>query len=168
MKFWITTVGWSSFTVINPLWAACNLPSNKQFIPDKVILFNNGYKNEFVKGNVKKVCDWIERILNEYDISNPIIDLIDADEDDMNKFADTFRITMENLKSIEEKNEEAKIAIDMTLGRKFMSAIAMNLAKKFEVEKLYYLRLWGREFQNLPHMKIPMANQKLISIMEYI
>ena len=54
----------------------------------------------------------------------------------------------------------------MTPGRKFMSSIGMNIAMKYKVEKLYYLQLWGREYQNQPYIKIPLTNQKLINIME--
>lgn len=159
MRVWISIVGWSSFAVINPLWAACCCEEENQFIPEKVIIFNNGYKNEVVKKNLKIVKDWITRILKVYGIEDPIIEPIDADEDDINEFTEIF-------KKVIKEHENNTIAIDMTPGRKFMSSIGMSIAMKYKVEKLYYLQLWGREYQNQPYIKIPLTNQKLINIME--
>ncbi|MEE9378978.1 MAG: CRISPR-associated ring nuclease [Candidatus Lokiarchaeia archaeon] len=161
MRVWISTVGWSAFAVINPLWAACCSEGDKQFIPEKVILLNNAFSNKIVEKNIEIVKDWINRILTEYGVEEPIIELIDADEDNMNKFTDIFKKVMEKYKN-------DIIAIDMTPGRKFMSSIAMNVAMLYKVNKLFYLHLWGREYQNQPYIQIPATKQKLINIKELI
>ncbi len=158
MKVWISTVGWSSFAVINPLWAACFLEEEK-FIPDKVILLNNQDQDEIVKKNYPIVESWLKTILIEYGIENPIINSVEANENSMKEYFETF-------KKVYEEHEKDNVAIDMTPGRKFMSGIAMWLASQpnSNIEKLYYLQLWGQEYQNLPFIKIPLIKQKLINV----
>lgn len=160
MRIWITTVGWSTFAVINPLWAACFY---QYFIPEKVILLNNGEQDNTIKNNLEIVKTWQNRILIEYGIEKPIIEAIAADEDDVAGFADMF-------KKIIKKYKQHELAIDMTPGRKFMSSIAMSSAIKNKsfVKKLYYLHLWGIAYQNQPFIKIPFKNQKLIDILELL
>ena len=158
MQVWITTVGWQPFAVINPLWAACFY---QEFIPEKVLLLNNGYQNPVIRKNVAEVWQWHLRILQAYDVEAPTIEVCNANEDDINSFR---RIFEETVKA----QEGEEVAIDMTPGRKFMSSIAMAVAFKNQhfVKKLFYLHLWGQEYQNQPFIKIPLKNQRLINVLE--
>jgi len=160
MKVWISTVGWSPFAVINPLWAACYFKW-ENFVPEKVVLLNNQTQDESVKKNYDLVQKWLKKILNEYSTSDPVIESVDANENNMTEYAQTFQ-------DVIEKHLRDEIAIDMTPGRKFMSGIAMWYAsqQKSNVAKLYYLQLWGRKYQDVPFIKIPAVNQKLINIKE--
>ena len=160
MKVWISTVGWSPFAVINPLWAACFL-KEENFIPEKVILLNNKEQSEIVENNCRIVELWLNRILSEYEVDNYVIESVEVSETDMVDYFSTFKQVYNN-------NKDETIAIDMTPGRKFMSGIAMWLASQpnSNIEKLYYLQLWGQEYQNLPFIKIPLVKQKLINIRE--
>jgi hypothetical protein len=161
MKVWISTVGWSSFAVINPLWAACFFENELHFVPEKVVLLNNAGEDPVIKKNLEIVKPWIIRILKEYGINEPEIESVEANEGNMNDFVDVFN-------RIIKKYRDDQIAIDMTPGRKFMSSIAMNIAVKHQVEKLFYLQLWGREYLNRPFIMIPFPNQKLINILEFL
>jgi len=160
MQVWITTVGWQPFAVINPLWAACFY---QEFLPEKAILLNNGYKDTKIAKNLETVKEWCAQILGEYGIEQPQIEAIDADENDINNFAAIFT-------QIVDAQKLNEVAIDMTPGRKFMSSIAMATAFKNRsfVKKLYYLHLWGQEYQNQPFIKIPFKNQKLINVLELL
>jgi len=159
MRVWITTVGWSTFAVINPVWAAC---FNGDFIPEKVILLNNAYKNKKIEGNLKIVVEWLERILRGYSVKYPLIKPCDADEDDIMEFGQIFE-------GILQEHQTHEVAIDMTPGRKFMSGIAMALGFKEEyksfVKHLYYLHLWSFDYQNYPFIEIPLKMQKLIDML---
>ena len=44
---WITTIGWSSFAVINPIWAYCK--ENEEY-PDKIIIIHTPH--EQIKNNL--------------------------------------------------------------------------------------------------------------------
>ncbi|MHA1360302.1 MAG: hypothetical protein ACTSRC_19445 [Candidatus Helarchaeota archaeon] len=159
MQVWVTTVGWQPFAVINPIWAAC---FKDEFIPEKVVLLNNGYKNEKIRGNVAIVMDWVERILVAYGVETPFIEPCDADEDDIMEFRRIFEEVLQ-------KHQMHQVAIDMTPGRKFMSSIAMAVGFKKEnrsfVQRLYYLHLWVQEYQNYPFIKIPLKSQRLIDLL---
>ncbi len=161
MKVWISTVGWSKFAVINPIWPTCFFENDLHFIPERIVLFNNAHDDPIIKKNLKSVKDWITYILKKYEVVNPILEPIEADEGNMNEFVNIFNETIQ-------KYIHEVIAIDMTPGRKFMSSIAMNIAIKNKVEKLYYLQLWGREYLNRAFINIPFTNQKLINVMELL
>ncbi|MHA1327661.1 MAG: hypothetical protein ACTSRH_10125 [Promethearchaeota archaeon] len=160
MRIWITTVGWSYFAVINTLWAACFMEKDA-FIPEKVILLNNGKQNEEIRQNVGIVENWIKKILRQYEVEDVIIEKVDIKENDIKGFHNILR-------SLIEKHSNDTIAIDMTPGRKYMSSIAMGLAlaSKSVVNKLYYLHLEKQEYQDRPLMRIPLAFQSLINILE--
>jgi len=160
MKVWISTVGWSPFAVINPLWAACYFKW-ENFVPEKVILLNNQTQDERVKENYDLVLTWLIKILNEYGISEPIIESVDANESNIKEYSHTFQ-------GVVEKHINNEIAIDMTPGRKFMSGIAMWYASqpKSTIAKLYYLHLKDNKYKDAPFIKIPAGSQRLINIKE--
>lgn len=150
MKVWITTVGSSPFAVINTLWAACELDG---YVPQKVYLVANGK----VENEVKVVNDWIERILKGYG-SVAIIERIHADEVDFMNFS---RILSTRI--IEEKKKGNQVAVDMTPGRKFMSAFSMfNGLAKDGADRVYYLHLGDvTKYKNYSFMEIPANEHKL-------
>ena len=153
MRIWITTVGTSVFAVVNPLWAACIL---EDFVPERVHFL----KNEKVEGNVALVKDWMAKILECYGVEPDFREHY-GDEEDMDAFADTFR-------SIVESEVGNEIAIDMTPGRKFMSACSMATGLKYKVSKLYYLHLYNAIYQERPFVLIPFNQQKLVNVLECV
>jgi len=160
LNVWISTVGWSPFAVINPIWASCFF---NKFIPQKIILLNNGSKNPKIAQNMTTVEKWINKILPQYGIDNPLIEPVHADEDDINNFSNLFKNVVLN-------NQLNSVAIDMTPGRKFMSSIAMACAIKYRnfVKKLFYLFLSVKKYQNTPFILIPFKDQKLLNILDVV
>ncbi len=154
MRVWITTVGENPFAVINTLWAACIL-EGEEFMPGKVHLI----QNQKVKRNAEIVKAYVRRILGTYGISAEFEDH-EVDEEDIDGFAKLFRSVVES-----EKGNE--VAIDMTPGRKFMSAYAMMVGFEYCVSKLYYLHLYDSSYQNRPFVLIPFNQQRLINLLEY-
>ncbi len=156
MKVWITIVGKSPFAVINPIWIACK---SGEFIPEKVYLI----WNDAVKGEKEMVVKAIKVILKNYGVPEPEI----IADDSTKVHEEDFRRLAELLLSIRRKElrEGNEIAIDMTPGRKFMSAIAMfmGVAKslKDKVHRVYYLHLSDQRYLNYPLILIPHKLQKL-------
>lgn len=150
MKVWITTVGSSPFAVINAMWAACELDN---FVPDKVYLV----ANEKVEKEVAIVHEWIMKILKAYGAA-PVIERIHADEVDFINFSKILstRIT-------DEKKNGNEVAVDMTPGRKFMSAFSMfNGLAKDGADRVYYLHLGDvTKYKNYSFMEIPANEHKL-------
>lgn len=158
LRTWITIVGWSPFAVINPIWAAC---FNEEYIPNRIILLNNGDLDKTINKNVEIVKIWLNRILSIYDVCDLVIEDIQVNEKEILKYA-------KDLESIIEKYKEDEIAIDMTPGRKFMSSVAIRMAFKHReyIDKLYYLHLLKKEYQNEAFIKIPFVYQNLINFLE--
>nr|MDO8080268.1 hypothetical protein [Candidatus Freyarchaeota archaeon] len=161
MRVWITTIGESRFAVINPVWAAC-VYGKESFIPERVHLF----KNRRVEHNVAPVKEWITRILKPYGIDagkEDFFQVHDADEDDIDGFAVAFRGVVEA-----EAGVGNEVAIDITPGRKFMSAYAMLVGKECKVRKIYYLHLYNiSDYRDKAFILIPLDQQNLINLLEY-
>jgi len=148
----------SIFAVVNPIWAAC---IRDGFVPERIHLL----KNRKVERNVEPVKDWLNRILESYDVK-PDFQEHDCDEENMDAFAKIFI----GVARSEAGNE---IAIGMTPGRKFMSACAIAVAmadrgQKFNVSKLYYLYLFNNAYQDRPYTLVPFNQQRLVNVLECV
>ena len=137
MNVWITTVTSTEFAGVNTLWAAM---TREDFIPDRVHLIN--------LTNNKTNTEFLERSLTEYDCllrgygvkENPVVHNVSETD---------FPALAKELGSIvtEEKSKGHTVAIDMTPGRKIMSAFAMYMGVgtklKHRADRIYYLFLDG-------------------------
>jgi len=148
MNVWITTAGTSPFAAINSIWAAVQ---HKKFIPGKVHILANEFVIE--QNYLEKVVKGCEIISNEYDFSLEILTHCFT-ETDFSSYANL----LESLVA-KEKKAGNNVAIDMTPGRKFMSAISMYLGVgpdiKFKADLIYYHHLLDLSFGNLPYPLIP-------------
>jgi len=154
MRVWITTVGKSPFAVVNPIWMVCR---RGEFIPERVYLI----WNEAVADVKKAVENNVRVILRNYGVDEPEIiadESVKVREDDFKRFKEILKRICD--KELDEGNE---VAIDMTPGRKFMSALSMGLGfrKNKPVHRVYYLHLADQRYQGEPLIKIPFALQKL-------
>lgn len=154
MRVWITTVGMSPFAVINPIWLVCR---KGEFVPERVYLI----WNEDVE-NVKRIVEKsVEIILKNYGIPEPEIiadEGVKVREDDFKRFKKVLKDICD--KELSEGNE---VVVDMTPGRKFMSALSMGLGfMSRPVDRVYYLHLADqKKYQNKPLVLIPFTLQKL-------
>lgn len=146
MKIWITTVGQSPFAVINPIWASCK---EENFIPERIYLFYN----ENTEKNLEIVMKWVEKILNEYNCKADFLKF-KGDEIDFKNF-------IKKINEIVSKEKNNEIAIDMTPGRKFMSALSMVYGIKNKINRVYYLHLSDNSYTNKEYILIPKLKQKL-------
>lgn len=154
MRTWITNVDRRFiFSTINPLWAACVLDG---FIPEKVILIT-GRGLEEKTGSIKS---WITSIIQGYG-KEPVFEECMFDEDDINSYYDSFV-------QIIRKEAGNEIALDITPGRKFMSAIMMSGGLKMKISRVYYLHLKDYSFVERPFVIIPLACQELKNISKIV
>ncbi|ALM76270.1 hypothetical protein [Thermococcus barophilus] len=158
MRVWITTVGTSPFAVFNSLWMAI---AGDSYYPDKVYLL----WNDKVKGNMEKVRAYIEALAKAYGRTIAIDDTHKVDEEDFRTFTKTLAEIIKR-----EKLEGNEVAIDMTPGRKFMSAFSMYAGiegvegGKFKADRVYYLHLRDLSYMNLPLYLIPFSIQELLEM----
>ncbi|AEH24482.1 hypothetical protein [Pyrococcus yayanosii] len=158
MRVWITTVGTSPFAVFNSLWMAI---ARDSYYPDKIYLL----WNDKVKRNMEKIKSYIEALAKAYGRTIAIDDTHKVDEEDFRTFTKTLAEIIKR-----EKLEGNEIAIDMTPGRKFMSAFSMYAGiegvegGKFKADKIYYLHLRDLSYINLPLYLIPFSIQELLEM----
>ena len=157
MKVWVTTVGKRPFAVLNTIWY---LVRKGEYIPERIYLI----WNDFVEKEKELVKELIRALLESYGINPEIIadDSVKVNEDDFHNLIKTLARIRD--KELEEGNE---IAVDMTPGRKFMSALSMYLGvadelikKKKNVHRVYYLHLKDLKFEDKPLVLIPFSVQK--------
>ncbi len=157
MKVWVTTVGKSPFAVLNTIWY---LVRKGEYVPERVYLI----WNDLVEKEKEIVKELIRVLLESYGVNPEIIadESVKVDEDDFHNLIKTLA-EIRN-KELAEGNE---IAVDMTPGRKFMSALSMYLGvadelikKKKNVHRVYYLHLRDLRFVDKPLVLIPFSVQK--------
>lgn len=162
MITWITTVGWSPFAVINPIWAYCK---ENEKTPDKIFLLHT--ENMKVLKNVENCKKYLNEILREYSHNNfKEENLINYQIE--NETFEIYSLAMKNIIERELKDEKTKIIIDMTPGRKYMSAINMFFGLKAlnNSIQVLYLYLEEAKYQKVPYPLTPIIKNELIDIIE--
>ena len=162
MITWITTVGWSPFAVINPVWAYC-----KEFkeCPSKFILIFT--KNERIKNNLILVKSYLKEIAWGYsngDFQDENIIIHQIDDEDIQNYANTLK----KIISAEMNTNPKKIILDMTPGRKYMSAINVyyGLQRTNIPIQVFYLHLEERRYQDVPYPLTPIIKNELVDIID--
>ena len=162
MITWITTVGWNPFAVINPIWAYCK--ENDEY-PNKIILIYTPF--ERIKYNLEICQRYISEILKAYNGKKSNEDSIIIEEIENDKieiYADRLNKIIEREKNL----KLDKIILDMTPGRKYMSAINVyygyNL--KHTPIQVFYLHLEESKYQDVPYPLAPIIKNELIDILE--
>lgn len=154
MRAYVTTVGTSPEAVFNPLWY---LAEAYDWIPDEVYLF----WNDDVRGHLEKVVALIKRLSRAYKHE------ISIKADESTKFEESnpvmFRKTVAKvLVGLKRKNYE--VVVDITPGRKFMSALLMSSAFSVGVGDITYLHLnnW-LDYRGKLLFEVPMVKQRLFT-----
>jgi hypothetical protein len=162
MITWITTVGWSPFAVINPIWAYCKENND---CPDKIILIYTPL--ERIKKNLSICKQYIAEILKSYNVKKLIKDSIFEEEienDSIELYTNKLSKIIEREKSL----KPVKIILDMTPGRKYMSAI--NVYYGYNLKEMpiqvFYLHLEESKFLDVPYPLSPIIKNELIDILE--
>jgi len=150
MRVWITNVDRRfTFSTVNPVWAAC---INGGFVPEKIILITD----KRLSARARTITEWLTNIVASYG-KPPVIEAVVFDEEDMNAYSDS-------LVSLLKKELENEVAIDITPGRKFMSALMLSWGMRLKVPRIFYLHLTDYSFAELPFVAIPFSCQKLRNI----
>jgi len=162
MIIWITTVGWSPFAVINPIWAYCK--ENDEY-PDKIILISTPF--ERIKHSLNICRRYISEILKAYSGKHFKDDYIineEIENDNIEIYADKLNKIIER-----EKNRKPdKIILDMTPGRKYMSAINVYYGYNLKDTpiQVFYLHLEESKYQDVPYPLTPVIQNELTDILE--
>ena len=165
MRVWVTTVGKKPFAVLNTVWY---LVRKGEYVPERVYLI----WNDFVEKEKEIAKDLIRILLESYGVSPEIIadESVKVNEDDFHELIRTLAEIRDR-----ELSEGNEIAVDMTPGRKFMSALSMYLGvaselikKKKNVHRVYYLHLRELRFVDKPLILIPFGVQKCYNMRDEV
>ena len=154
MKAYVTTVGTSPEAVFNALWY---LVEAYDWAPDKVyLLWNDGVLRQLE--TVKKL---IKKLSEAYGISIKVHagEGMKFDEDNPVEFRDKVGSLIGSLKA-----EGHEVVVDITPGRKFMSALFLGAAMAKKADDVTYLHLdeW-RSYMGKLLFEVPMVKQRLFT-----
>jgi len=159
-RAWVTVVGWSPMAVVNTLWQACE----QGIVPTHIYLLGS-LEQPQVKRSLEEVMRYLRAILPEFGVPNPVIETRPIDEDDLIGFRNTLSQTLEHA-----KRECTQVALDITAGRKYMSAFGLSQGRRtdLKLERLYYNHLYERRYEHVPHPLIPRHQQRLYNLLEIV
>lgn len=150
---WVTTMSTNLEAVVNPLTAACE----NGFIPDELhVLQNPGVGEQF-----DDITSMMERVIVEYGGDDPELLVTHLEkETDFHGIVDHVREPIGRLK------EHGTVAVDVTPGRKFMSAIAFQAGIQFEADHVFYLYTSGYQFYGRLYPDVPHPETELVDFAE--
>lgn len=162
MIIWITTVGWSPFAVINPIWAYCK---ENDECPNKIILIYTPF--ERIKHSLSICRRYISEILKTYNgkyLKEDSIIIEEIENDSIEIYADKLNKIIEREKNM----KPDKIILDMTPGRKYMSAINVYYGYNLKDTpiQVFYLHLEESKYQDVPYPLTPVIQNELTDILE--
>jgi len=143
-RYWVTTGSTNVEAVVNPLAAAC---TEWEYVPNHIYLLSN----PGVESQLDRVIDLVETIVEAYGGDTPTVECTSLEsETNFQAIVDHFRSAIEAAKAA-----DGEVVVDVTPGRKFMSAIAFQAGIQFEATKVCYLhvhsgKLFGRVYVDLP------------------
>lgn len=151
---WLTTMSTNLEAVINPLIAACE----EDFLPDQLyVLDNPGVGDQF-----EEITAMMERVVVEYGGDTPSLSVTElSSETDFEAIVGHFR---EPLRHLAQTGGTA--AVDVTPGRKFMSAIAFQAGIQFDADHLFYLYVSNNRFYGRLYPDVPAPVVELIDFQE--
>jgi hypothetical protein len=139
---WVTTGSTNAEAVVNPLASACAVEG---YVPDELHLL----ANPGVQSTIDRIVDLSETVVRAFD-GDPEVHVTSLEtETDFPAIVEHFRAV------VEAAGDEDRVAVDVTPGRKFMSAIAFQAGMQFGADHVFYLLvdsgdLFGRVYADLP------------------
>ena len=153
-RHWLTIASPTTEAMTNPLLAACE----DGYVPDSIQLLSN----PTVQDHVAPVVPFLEAIVDAYDGDATVdVNTITAET----AFAEIVAFFRSG---IEAAGEDEQVAVDMTPGRKFMSAIAFQAGIRYQADHVFYLLLDSAEFYGQLFPDIPRSAVDLIDFTEVI
>ena len=142
VRAWVTNSSTTLEAMVNPLNAACD----GGFVPDRLYLLENPGVTE----QVQRALDLIAEITTAYGSDEPEIRLTTLDnETDFNRISTYFADAISEV-----RDDGGEVAVDITPGRKFMSAIAFAAGMRYEADHVYYFYIspdqYGQIYPDMP------------------
>lgn len=154
-RHWVTTASPTIEAVVNPLTAAC---TDAEYIPSVVRILDN----PDVREDSKQAAGLIKNSIAAHSGDEPTVEFVTIDSE--RDFED---IVAYHRDAIEKASEAgASVAIDVTPGRKFMSAIAFQAGIQFGADHVYYLYLDSSDYYDRVYPDLPRPGVDLVDFTE--
>lgn len=148
---WITTMSTNLEAVVNPLSAACD----RGYVPDELYVL----ENPGVADQIDDIIGMMEVVVKEYAETDPDVYTTRIDhETEFEAIVEHVREPVERIRS-----GDGTVAVDVTPGRKFMSALAFQAGIRFNADHVFYLyirdaQFYGRIYQNVPRPSLELID----------
>jgi predicted RNase H-like HicB family nuclease len=154
-RSWVTCGTPTMPGILNPLLAACD----RGYVPDEVRVLTN----PDVAETVAEACEHVAVVIDNYHGSAAVEQEELVEETDFEAIGQYFRSAIRDA-----RENDATVAVDITPGRKFMSAIAFQAGIQFDADHVYYFHRKGGVYQGEFYPEIPRTATDLIDFSEVI
>lgn len=145
---WVTNASTNVEAVVNPVSAACQ----DGFVPDIVHLLENPGVDE----QGEQALAAIEEIVGHYGGDASVESEMLDDERDFEAIVDYYQRT------IDDAPDSHETAVDVTPGRKFMSAMAFQAGLQYDADHVYYLYVHSSTYYDRSYPEIPATGVDLM------
>lgn len=145
---WITNASPNIEAVVNPVIAACD----DGFVPDHVHLLGN----PSVEDAGEEALGLVDETITTYEGDASLDAEMLADERDFEAIVEFYRRTLEDTP------DDAAVAVDVTPGRKFMSALAFQAGMRYGADHVFYLYLYSNAYYDRLYPEIPTTGVDLM------
>lgn len=151
---WVTTASTNVEAMTNSLNAACN----QGFVPADIHVI----EMPDVKDQVDLALAYATQTIEAYDGDEPDIHITAIDEEV------EFELIHDHVQSaIQEAKEQGdEVAVDITPGRKFMSAIAFAAGMRYDADHVFYLYISSTDYFGRLYPEIPRTATHLYDFTE--
>lgn len=148
-RIWVTNMSTHPESVGNPLVAACE----EGFVPGRVHLLSNP--------NVERYVERMEETLSMVTTAYGRTEL-DVDVTRLESETDFGGIVSHFRDPIDARGPNDDVAVDLTPGRKFMSAVAFQVGMSEEADHVFYNHVDSVDYFGRVHSTVPDAASELI------
>lgn len=155
-RAWVTASSTHVFSMVNPITAACE----QGFVPNRLYFLDSPGASQ----QIQKALDIAATVITEYGGDEPEIQLTPLDEDDEYE-----RIHAHFREAITEVHDaDGEVAVDITPGRKYMSAIAFTTGMQYDADHVYYMYLEAFEDYGPSYAQEPRTASTLVDFTEVL
>lgn len=154
-KIWVTNGTPTMPAMLNPLTAACD----RGYVPDEAHVLSNPGVVDSVAQATERFQVVIEAFGGDPDVSSYALET----ETD---FPDIIEFYRSSIETAQERGNT--VAVDVTPGRKFMSAIAFQAGFKFEADHVFYFHRKAGGYYGKFYPEIPRTATELIDFTEVL
>lgn len=153
---WITNSSTTLEAMVNPVNAACQ----HGYVPtDLYLLQNPGTTDE-----VETAVDLVTTIIEAYDEDAPEIHVTELDAD--TEFENVLAHFVDTIEVVHDSDGE--VAVDITPGRKYMSAIAFAAGLRFDADHVFYLYLGSTDLHGKCYPDMARSGTQLYDFAEVL